>query len=110
MQRAGQDAAHTEQQQDECVFERNRGDLQYRQDTDHTLRPAYVRLLGGGVWDADRRAGEDSWSLQYEYDAALREVLRTAYRSGDAEDRRGVRGGKLIRRPRLSNSNRASEP
>lgn len=95
MSGAGQDAAHTEQQQDECIFERNRGDQQYRQDADDALCPPYVRLFGGGVRNADRRAGKDSRPLQYEHDPALREVLRTAYRTRDAEDRRGARCGKL---------------
>lgn len=107
MPRAGQDAADTEQQQDERLPERDSGNLQYRQDADNARRPPHVRLPCGGVWDADRCAGEDSGTLQYEYDPPLREILGTAYRPGDAEDRRGVCRGKLNDGNKIRN--RASE-
>ena len=62
-----------------------------RLDVFFALRPPHVRLSCGRIWNADRRAGEDSGTLQYEYDAALREILRAAYRSGNAEDRSNIR-------------------
>ena len=60
-----------------------------------------------GVRNADRRAGENSGTLQYEYDAPLREILGTAYRPGDAEDRPSVCRGKLNDGNKISD--RASE-
>ena len=105
--RAGPDAADTEQQQNERLPQGDSDDLQYRQDADDARRPPHVRLPCRGVRNADRRAGEDSGTLQYEYDAPLREILGTAYRPGDAEDRPSVRRGKLNDGNRIRN--RASE-
>lgn len=44
---ARKDAARTEQQQNERLFEGAGGHLQYRQDADDARCPAYVRLFGG---------------------------------------------------------------
>lgn len=44
---ARKDAARTEQQQDERLFEGACRHLQYRQDVDDARCPAYVRLFGG---------------------------------------------------------------
>jgi len=51
-------------------------------------RPSHVRLSGGGVWDVDRRIGQNSGTFQYEYDTALCPVLGATYRKRDAEDER----------------------
>lgn len=49
-----------------------------------------------GIWNADRRTGKDSLPHQHKHDPSLREILRTAYRTGNAEDRRGVHRRELI--------------
>ena len=86
-----QATARTEQSENERLYVRDRHDLRAEQKIDDALRPPHVRLSCGRIWNADRRAGEDSGTLQYEYDAALREILRAAYRSGNAEDRSNIR-------------------
>ena len=75
--------------------------------TSHLARHTFACLAVeyGGAY---RRAGEDSGTLRYEYDPVLREILRTAYRPGNAENRRGVRRGKLNDGNKIKN--RASEP
>lgn len=91
MQAARKDAARTEQQQDECLFEGTCGHLQYRQDADNARRAAHVRLPCRGVWDADRCAGKNPRPYQYQHDTALCQVLGGLDRSGNAEDRQYLR-------------------
>ena len=103
LHRIRQTPARTEQSENERLYVRDRHDLRAEQKIDHPLRTAYICLPCGGIWDADRCAGEDSGALQYEYDAALCEILGAVDRSGDAEDRRGVRRGKLNGRNKINN-------
>lgn len=91
LQTTRKDVTCTEQFEDECLFEGTCGHLQYRQDADDARRPAYVRLPCGGVRYADRCAGKDSRPHQYEYDAALCQVLGGLDRPGDAEIRKSVK-------------------
>lgn len=81
-----QTPARAKQSENERLYVRDRHDLRAEQKIDDALRPAYVRLSCGGVWDANRRAVQDSGTLQYEYDAAL----GAAYRAGNAEDRPNI--------------------
>ena len=85
-----QATARTEQSENERLYVRDRHDLRAEQKIDDTLRPAYVRLSCRGIRDADRCTGEDSRPHQYEHDPPLREILETAYRSGNAEDRSNI--------------------
>ena len=62
--------------------------MQYSEESDHTRCPSYVRLFGRGVRDADRRAGEDSRTLEYQHDAALCQILGAVDRARNAEDER----------------------
>ena len=86
-----QATARTEQSENERLYVRDRHDLRAEQKIDDALRPPHVRLSCGRIWNADRRAGEDSGTLQYEYDAALREILGGLDRPGDAEIRESVK-------------------
>ena len=54
--------------------------MQYPEESDHTCGPPHVRLSCGGVRVADRCAGEDSRALEYQHDAALRQILGAAHR------------------------------
>ena len=81
---------------------RQRGNMQYRQDADDARRPAHVRLPCRGVRNADRCACKNPRPHQYEYDAALRQVLRGLDRSGDAEDRQYPHQPYMInKRPKI---------
>lgn len=79
-------ATRAEQPADELLHERNFRNLQHRQDADHPLRPAHLRLPCGRIRYADRRAGKDSRPHKHQHDPALRQVLRKADRQGNDED------------------------
>ena len=69
-------AAPAEQPEDECLYEGDRHRLRHRQGADHALRPPYVRLHGGRIRNADRRAGQDPRTLEYQHDPPLRQIFR----------------------------------
>ena len=85
-----QATARTEQSENERLYVRDRHDLRAEQKIDDALRPPHVRVSCRGIRNAYRRTCEDSGTLQYEYDPSLCEILETAYRSGNAEDRPNI--------------------
>ena len=107
LHRIRQTLTRTEQSENERLYVRDRHDLRTKQKIDDALRTTHVRLPCCRVRNADRCTGKDSRPHQYEHDPSLREILRTAYRTGNAEDRRGVRRSKLNNGNRIRN--RASE-
>ena len=51
--------------EDERLLERNRRLVQYPQEPDHTRCKTYLCLFGRRIWNADRRAGKDSRTLEH---------------------------------------------
>ena len=47
-----------------------------RLDVFFTLRPPYVRLHGGRIRNADRRAGQDPRTFEHQHDPPLRQIFR----------------------------------
>ena len=82
-----QTPTRTEQSENERLYVRDRHDLRTKQKIDDALRTTHVRLPCRRVRDADRCTGKNSRPHQYEHAPSLREILRTAYRTGNAEDR-----------------------
>lgn len=69
-------AAPAEQPEDECLYEGDRHRLRHRQGADHALCPPYVRLHGGRIRNADRRAGQNPWAFEHQHDPPLRQIFR----------------------------------